>query len=90
MDGADSGDDVVLWGGPGEVLIVGVDPPGGLAVFETDVVGETAPAGEDPPEHNITCTQGCDRDKYFGSPNQIQNQIRLVLLVLPDTKIGYH
>ena len=23
--------------------------------------------------------QGCDRYKYFGSPNQIRNQIRLVL-----------
>ena len=26
-----------------------------------------------------TWTQGCDRYKYFGSPNQIQNQIRFVL-----------
>ena len=34
--------------------------------------------------------QGCDRYKYFGSPNQIQNQIRLVLLVLTNTKIRYH
>ena len=34
--------------------------------------------------------QGCDRNKYFGSPNQMQNQIRLVLLVLTDTKIWYH
>ena len=36
------------------------------------------------PEENrkITTVQGCDRYKYFGSPNQIQNQIRLVLLVL--------
>ena len=31
--------------------------------------------------------QGCDRYKDFGSPNQIQNQIGLVLLVLTDTKI---
>ena len=37
-----------------------------------------------------TDRQGCDRYKYFGSPNQIQNQIRLVLMVLPDTKICYH
>ena len=29
--------------------------------------------------------QGCNRYKYFGSPNQIQNQIGLVLLVWPDT-----
>ena len=35
-------------------------------------------------------TQGCDRYNYFGSPNQIQNPIRLVLLVLTDTKIRYH
>ena len=28
-----------------------------------------------------------DTYKYFGSPNQIQNQIRLVLLVLTDSKI---
>ena len=34
--------------------------------------------------------QVCDRCKYFGSPNQIQIQIRLVLLVLSDTKIHYH
>ena len=34
--------------------------------------------------------QGCDRYKYFGSLNPIQNQIRLVLLVLTDTKIRYH
>ena len=34
--------------------------------------------------------QGCDRYKYFGSLNQIQNQMRLVLLVLTDTKIQYH
>ena len=34
--------------------------------------------------------QGCDRYKYFGSLNQIKNQIRLVLLVLTDTKIQYH
>ena len=34
--------------------------------------------------------QGCDRCKYFGSPNKIQNQIRLVLLVLTYTKIRYH
>ena len=34
--------------------------------------------------------QGCDRYKAFVSPNQIQNQIRLVLLVLIDTKIQYH
>ena len=34
--------------------------------------------------------QGCDRYKYFGSPNQIQNHIRLDLLVLTDTKIRYH
>ena len=37
-----------------------------------------------------TNIQGCDRYKYFGSPNQIQNQIRLVLLILTDTKIRYH
>ena len=33
--------------------------------------------------------QGCDRHRYFGSPNgpnQIQNQIRLVLLVLTDKR----
>ena len=34
--------------------------------------------------------QGCDRYKYFGSPNLIKNQIRLVLLVLTDTNIRYH
>ena len=34
--------------------------------------------------------QGCDRYKYLGSPNQIQNQIRLILLVQTDTKIPYH
>ena len=34
--------------------------------------------------------QGCNRYKYLGSPNQIQDQIRLVLLVLNDTKIRYH
>ena len=34
--------------------------------------------------------QGCDRYKYFGSTNQIQNQTRLVPLVLTDTKIQYH
>ena len=34
--------------------------------------------------------QGCDRYKYFRSLNQIQNQIKLVLLVLTDTKIRYH
>ena len=34
--------------------------------------------------------EGCDRYKDFVSPNKIQNQIRLVLLVLADTKIGYH
>ena len=34
--------------------------------------------------------QGCDRYKYYGSPNQIQNQIRLDLLVVIDTKIQYH
>ena len=37
--------------------------------------------------------QGGDRYKYFGSPNQIQNQFRLVLLVLlvlTVTKIRYH
>ena len=34
--------------------------------------------------------QGCDRYKCFGSPNQIQNQIRLVFLVLTDTKIQYY
>ena len=34
--------------------------------------------------------QGCDRFKYFGSQNQIQNQIRLVLVVLTNTKIKYH
>ena len=34
--------------------------------------------------------QGCDLYKYFGSSNQIQNQIRLVILVLTDTKIWYH
>ena len=28
---------------------------------------------------NCYCDQGCDRYKHFGSPNQIQNQIRLVL-----------
>ena len=39
---------------------------------------------------NFTRPQGCDRYKYLGSPNQIQNQIRLVLLVLTDTKIRYH
>ena len=33
--------------------------------------------------------QGCDRYKDFRSPNQIKNQIRLVLLVLTDTKIRY-
>ena len=31
--------------------------------------------------------QGCDQYKYFGYPNQMQNQIRLVLLVLTDKKI---
>ena len=36
---------------------------------------------------NMQC---CDRYKYFGSPNQIQDQITLVLLVLTDTKIQYH
>ena len=34
--------------------------------------------------------QGCDRYKYFASLNPIQNQIRLVLFVLTDTKIQYH
>ena len=34
--------------------------------------------------------QGCDRYKYVGSLNQIQNQIRLVLKVLTDTNIQYH
>ena len=34
--------------------------------------------------------QGWDRYKYFGSLNHIENQIRLVLLVLSDTKIRYH
>ena len=38
----------------------------------------------------ILIRQGCYRYKYFGSPNQIQNQVRLVLLVLTDTKIWYH
>ena len=52
MDGADSSDDVVLRGGPGEVLVVVVDPPGGLAVLEADVVVEAAPAGEDPPDND--------------------------------------
>ena len=37
----------------------------------------------------LKCSQGCDRYKDFVSPNQIQNQIRLVLLVLTDTKIQY-
>ena len=30
--------------------------------------------------------QGCDRYKDFVSPNQIQNQIGLVLFVRPDTR----
>ena len=34
--------------------------------------------------------QGYDQIKYYGSPNLIQNQIRLVLLVLTDTMIQYH
>ena len=42
-----------------------------------------------PPERK-TINQGCDRCKDFGSLNQMQNQIRLVLLVLTDTKIPYH
>ena len=37
-----------------------------------------------------TYRQGCDRCKYFGSPNKIQNQNRLVLLLLTDSKIRYH
>ena len=34
--------------------------------------------------------QGWDRYKYFGSLNQIENQKRLVLLFLTDTKIRHH
>ena len=37
---------------------------------------------------SVEYDQGCDR--YFGSPNQIQIQIRLVLLILTHTKIKYH
>ena len=48
MDGADSDDDVVLRGGPGEVLVVAVDPAARLAALEADVVVEAAPAREDP------------------------------------------
>jgi len=39
---------------------------------------------------NVNNRQGCDRYKDFGSPNPIQNQIWLVLLILTDTKIRYH
>ena len=51
MDGADSDDDVVLGGGPGEIAVVGVDPAGRLAALEADVVVQAAPAREDPPEN---------------------------------------
>ena len=52
MNGADSDDDVVLGGGPGEVAVVLVDPAGRLAPLEADVVVQAAPAGVGPP--------GCD------------------------------
>ena len=39
---------------------------------------------------NYISYQGYYRYKYFGYPNQIQDQIRLVLFVLTDTKIRYH
>ena len=45
------------------------------------------------PRHDVIPsaeTQSCDLYKDFVSPNQLQNQIRLVLLVLADTKIRYH
>ena len=52
-----------------------------------EVQGGPSQEGRPPQEPG---QQGCDRYKYFGSPNKIQNQIRLVLLVLTDTKIQYH
>ena len=59
----------------------------GLHFFQ---LGSASPRGPPLRLRAHPSMQGCDRYKYFGSQNQIQNQIRLVLLVLTDSKILYH